>query len=86
MFDLSDPKTYWLNLTNIGLGLVTLACVVIAAKALFRDILDRLFVRAEARTDARLFVVPGLGTTLADGGEPLPKDAPTRKGAEDVRQ
>ena len=71
MFDLSDPRTYWLNITNIGLGLVTLICCAIVGRALFRDISERLRARsAETVTvDDHAFVHAQLGLTMADGGE-----------------
>ncbi len=71
MFDLSDPKTYWLNLTNIGLGLVTLVCCVVVARALFKDISERMraHVQNAAQLDDHAFVHAELGLTMADGGE-----------------
>ncbi len=71
MFDLSDPKTYWLNITNIGLGLVVLVCCVAAARAFLRDLLDHRSQRAEAGVsfDDHTFMEPELGITMADGGE-----------------
>ena len=69
MFDWSDPNTYWLNLTDIVLGLVTLACIVIVGVAVGREVLARFAVRVRADTHA--LAVPELGLTMADGGEPV---------------
>ncbi len=71
MFELSDPKTYWLNLTNIGLGIVTLACLVILCRSVLLDIWDRIKGRAPAAVhlDDHTFFEPELGLTMADGGE-----------------
>ncbi len=67
MFDLSDPKAYWLNLTNIGLGIVTLACLIVLGRSLLLDVWDR--IRGKAIQDDHTFFEPELGLTMADGGE-----------------
>lgn len=71
MLDLSDPRTYWLNLTNIGLGLVTLICCVVVARALFQDITERMRSRSRSTEalDDHTFMDAQLGLTMADGGE-----------------
>ncbi len=71
MFELSDPKTYWLNITNIGLGLVTLACLVALVRGVLYDIFERFRGKAaEApQVDDHTFFEPELGLTMADGGE-----------------
>ena len=71
MFDLTDPKIFWLNITNIGLGLVVFICCLAVARAFLRDLLDRRLERAEARVafDDHTFMEPELGLTMADGGE-----------------
>ncbi len=75
----SDPEAYWLNATNAILGLVVVVCVVIMAGGMVHEIIAR--VRQRRRMDAELdrdmqllndehaFNVPGLGITMADGGE-----------------
>jgi hypothetical protein len=73
MFDLSDPKMFWLNITNIVLGLVTLACCAVVGYGVVREVLLRI---RKSRTtpvisDDHTFHVPGLGITMADGGERL---------------
>lgn len=77
MFDLSDPKTFWLNVTNIGLGLVVLVCCVAVARTFLRDLLDHRSRSAEAGMafDDHTFAEPELGVTMADGGERREKSA-----------
>lgn len=83
MFDLGDPKTLWLNVTNIALGLVTLICILAAATALFHEVSLRLRKRAMAPSahDDHVLFHPDLGLTMADGGEKL-DDSPQRKDGE----
>jgi len=82
---MNDPSTYWLTITNIALGLVTLICCVavgigvaqeLAAKrkknaALSR--LDREVADLLTSYDGHAFHTPTLGLTMADGGEELEK-------------
>jgi hypothetical protein len=77
----SDPETYWLNITNAALGIVVLLCVAAVAFG----VLQELYARRRLRTsgldrevkdlvtsfDGHAFDVPGLGLTMADGGEPI---------------
>lgn len=88
MFNLnwSDPDTFWLNVTNIGLGLVVLICVAVIAGSIVKEALARRKARATepaevASLGGHAFHVPGLGLTMADGGEEEPpsKTAPPRK-------
>lgn len=92
----NDPQTLWLNLVNLSLGIVTLICIVAIGYGLLLDIRAR--VRKPAREhsadgtitelmrsfDGHSFDMPGLGLTMADGGEPLghpgsPTKAPGKK-------
>jgi hypothetical protein len=87
---LSDPSTYWLTVTNIGLGVVTLLCCVAVAFGVAQELAARRKKRASmskldgevadlvAGFDGHAFNVPGLGITMADGGEPL-KPEPREK-------
>jgi len=74
--DWSDPQTLWLNLTNLGLGMIVLACIGVAAYAGLAEMAARWKKAAapEAEADATLathgFHSPELGLTMADGGEP----------------
>jgi hypothetical protein len=77
MYGPDGPDTFWLNFTNIALGLVTLVCVLVVAGGVARELLHRLERRAVARDD-HAFATPGLGVTMADGGERLEKDPPSR--------
>ncbi len=78
MFDLFDPRTFWLNLTNIALGLITLVCLGAVVRAVAIEILELLRTRRDAvaeppleqvsAEDDHAFLEPGLGWTMADGG------------------
>jgi len=82
MTDWSDPQTLWVNLTNLGLGLVTLVCCIVVGVSIVREI--RAKARAKARAaaweDDHAFAVPGLGWTMADGGERKKGDADRKNG------
>jgi hypothetical protein len=81
-----DPSTYWLTITNIALGVVTLICIVavgvgivqeLAARARKRAALGKLDAEVAdlvaSYTDGHAFDIPSLGVTMADGGEELGK-------------
>jgi hypothetical protein len=88
---LSDPSTYWLTITNIALGVVTLACCAAVAFGVAQEILVRRKNRAAmARMDGEVsdliagfddhaFRVPSLGMTMADGGEPVKTERPEQR-------
>ena len=40
-----DPTTFWLNVTNIGLGVVTVVCLVAVAISAFLDVRGRVMRR-----------------------------------------
>jgi len=79
----SDPSTYWLNVTNAVLGLVVLACCVAVAIGIVQELaarrrkaaatskLDRELADLVSAYGGHAFQVPGLGVTMADGGEKL---------------
>jgi len=79
----SDPQTLWLNITNLALGAVTLAAVLIVAGAVTWELVFKhRRVREPVDIDAELssvldaasphmLQVPGLGLTMADGGTPV---------------
>lgn len=82
---MNDPSTYWLTITNIALGVVTLICCIAVALGVVQELAARRKARAEmarldrevadlvASYDGHAFHVPGLGVTMADGGEDLGK-------------
>lgn len=74
--------SYWLNATNLALGVVVAICAVVVALAVTRELAERMCRRvrlsAELDRDMRELVAefddhsfnhPELGTTMADGGE-----------------
>ena len=74
--DWNDPQTMWLTLTNVGLGVVTLVCVIAVAY----NIVSELWIRNHATqtNEAHVMHVPELGWTMADGGEPIEQPAPEK--------
>lgn len=78
MFDFNDPNTFWLNVTNITLGVITLICCVAVGRGLYQEIVVRLKKRVPVSADDHAFSIPGLGITMADGGERLDKKAKKR--------
>jgi len=76
MYGPDGPDTFWLNFTNIALGLVTLACVIAIAGGVARELLVRWQRRAVASADDHAFATPGLGVTMADGGERIDERKP----------
>jgi hypothetical protein len=88
--------TMWLNITNFALGLITVVALLVVFFAVGWDLLASKVKHAKAGVDFRnldaemqamlqgshSLSVPGLGLTMADGGEKLepPKaDASNRK-------
>ena len=80
---MNDPSTYWLTITNITLGLVTLICTVAIGIGIVQELAARRKKRAALSTldrevtdlvagfgESHIFNVPNLGVTMADGGEP----------------
>lgn len=82
MFDwtTSDPDTMWLTVTNVALGLCVLICVGVFAMGVARDMLAKARARVSQREvflyDAHAMMMPDLGLTMADGGEPITNDEP----------
>ncbi len=77
MFDLSDPNTFWLNVTNIALGLVTLICCAVVGYSVVQEVLIRYRNRKVVEADDHAFLATDLGLTMADGGERLEKSSLT---------
>ncbi|MGO9239732.1 MAG: hypothetical protein ACLPXM_02780 [Terriglobales bacterium] len=86
----SDPQTLWLNVINLSLGIVTVVCIVALGYGVLQDVRARVRKKASQRSleaamsglmrgfDGHSFDLPGLGLTMADGGEPVdhPGDTP----------
>jgi hypothetical protein len=68
MYAPDGPDTFWLDFTNIALGLVTLVCVVAVLAGVASEIGHRLVQRRKLADD-HAFETPELGLTMADGGE-----------------
>jgi hypothetical protein len=78
-FLMNDPSTYWLTVTNVGLGIVTLICCVAVAAGIVQEIVARRRKAAalsnmdrevaDLLSDSHAFQLPTLGVTMADGGE-----------------
>jgi hypothetical protein len=67
----TDTEILWLNLTNAGLGLATLAGIAALAWAVVRELGERAKSRVAVREplDPHAAFLPELGLTMADGGE-----------------
>lgn len=83
---MTDPSTYWLNVTNIALGAITLICCIAVGIGILQELAAKRRKRAamssldsevselvSSYSDGHAFDVPGLGVTMADGGEELRK-------------
>jgi hypothetical protein len=64
-------ETFWLDLTNAALGLVTLVCVLAIGIGVVQDLLPRLRSRLARENDDHALYTPELGLTMADGGQPV---------------
>ena len=74
---------FWLNVTNFALGVITFGAVAVVVSAIAWELVSRRVRRArgESRLDAEMTammhavpdarLVPGLGLTMADGGEKI---------------
>ena len=88
-----DDWVFWLNVTNIALGAVVVVAVLILAYALVWELVIRskkrrgLALRDEEVEELETMLrygrsVPGLGVTMADGGQrikPLPEQSAGKK-------
>jgi hypothetical protein len=78
---MTDPSTYWLNIMNIALGVLVLAACLAVAFGVVQELtarrkkagalskLDHEVSGLVSAFDGHAFNVPGLGLTMADGGE-----------------
>ncbi len=78
MFEMnwSDSQTLWLNLTNVALGFVTIICGGVILKGI---LMQFGFFGTQKAEDYHMLNVPGLGVTMADGGEPVDDSKPEEK-------
>lgn len=66
----SDPETFWLNVTNMALGIITLVALLFILGSVVVELYDRAKKRATAQTlDFHILHVSELGLTAADGRE-----------------
>ena len=75
MFDLFDPDTFWLNVTNVALGTATLTCCIAIIYGVAHEIRKRTReyrMKHITSDDPRKFLT-NLGITMADGGERIDK-------------
>ena len=82
---MNDPSTYWLSFMNIALGVITLVCCGAVGFGIVQEVarrrksnaalsrLDHEVADLVASYDSHAFDVPGLGLTMADGGEDVAK-------------
>ena len=78
MYGADGTDTFWLDFTNIALGLVTLVCVIVVAAGVVRELGHR-FARARRLADDHAFHSPELGVTMADGGERIDRERTDRE-------
>ena len=78
MYGANGSDTFWLDFTNIALGLVTLVCVIVVAVGVVRELGHRLS-RAKKLADDHAFETPELGLTMADGGERVDRKRSSRQ-------
>jgi len=83
-------ETWWLNATNLALGVVVLICALAVTATVVREVTARMRKRAKLSAeldrdmrelarefDDHAFLDPELGITMADGGEKIePKIEP----------
>jgi hypothetical protein len=73
MFQAKDPATFWLEVTNFGLGVLVLVCCVVLLVAIVRGVSERRRRALGVILDIRDLNAAHakLGVTMADGGLPL---------------
>jgi hypothetical protein len=79
MFDMTDRAAFWLNVTNLALGLLVLVCWVLVTVGVVRALADRRKRRLAPILPLQdRHFAPGLGATMADGGEPVADTKPAK--------
>ena len=81
MIDFGTPELTWLSIANIALGAATLLCLALVIGAVAKEVVARARKRSIATVslDVHTLAVPGLGTTMADGGDPVEKKSGEEK-------
>lgn len=76
-----QSQTFWLDLTNIGLGLATVAGLLVVGYGVTLELLHLTRVRHATRDDDHVMLTPDLGLTMADGGRRIsgPKRLPSSR-------
>jgi hypothetical protein len=73
MFEMSNAASFWVDVTNVALGLTTLLCLGVVGYMVVKEVLARRAKTAHA-SDPHILEVPELGLTMTDGGEKLYDD------------
>ena len=81
MFNSMDSETLWLTITNVGLGIVALICLiavgVVVSKEIFADLRSK--VHLPQLQDDHSFMLRDLGITMADGGKRIDENENAKK-------
>jgi hypothetical protein len=74
MFHFANNDAFWLNITNLGLGLATLAMLAAVGFSIAQEAVARFRRRSALRSGGAspAWIVHGLGLTMAEGGGKLP--------------
>ena len=69
-------EVFWLNVTNLVLGVATVVCLLVIGYVAFKEIRGRAKSRERAteEVDDHAFMIDGLGVTMADGGQKIGGD------------
>ena len=75
MFAIVDPNTFWLNVTNIALGTVTLLFCIVIGYGVVQEIRKRTreYKTKHVKIDDHRLFLTNFGITMADGGERIDK-------------
>jgi hypothetical protein len=73
MFEMSNAASFWVDVTNVVLGLTTLLCLIVVGSIVVKEVLARIAKRVHVH-DPHVLEVPELGLTMTDGGEKLYDD------------
>ena len=75
MCDLIDPNTFWLNVTNVALGIGALVCCIVVGYGVVQEIRKRTreYKTKHVKIDDHRLFLTNFGITMADGGERIDK-------------